>query len=106
MTARVLSPDETDLRKHVLAINQYAQGRSNAGGTFTCTINVATTTVTDANVGTTSKISCEATNAVSAAERASGNFFIATATIKAGSFVVTHTNSATTGRTFQYVIQG
>jgi hypothetical protein len=46
------------------------------------------------------------TNAASAAELASGNFWIAPATIKAGSFVVSHTNSATAGRVFMYLVQG
>ena len=110
MGAYVLSPDEKDPRRIVVAINQYAQGRSNAGGPakgiFTCQTNAATTTVANANVGTDSRIAvCPATGAAST-ELGSGNFFIATATIKAGSFVVTHTNSATANRTFSYVLQG
>lgn len=104
MSARVLAPDETDLRKIVVAVNQYAQGRSNAGGTFTCTIGSSTTTVTDANVGSTSQIAvCPATG-VASVELGGGSFFIDT--IAAGSFVAHHTNTATANRTFRYVVQG
>ena len=104
MTALVLAPDERDLRKHVLAINQYAQGRSNAGGTFTCLAGSAATTVFDANVGSGSYIPYGAASAAAAAELAT--LYIPRATIKAGSFVVQHSNSATAGRTFQYNVQG
>jgi hypothetical protein len=106
MTALVLQPDEQDLRKHVLAINQYAQGRSNAGGTFTCLVGSATTTVLDANVGSGSFISICPASASGAAEIAAGTLYIPKATIKAGSFVVQHANSSTAGRTFQYHVQG
>jgi hypothetical protein len=104
MTALVLQPDEQDLRKHVLAINQYAQGRSNAGSTFTCLAGSSTTTVFDANVGAGSFITTCPASAAAAAEVAT--MYIPKATIRAGSFVVQHANSPTAGRTFQYHVQG
>lgn len=105
MTARVLKPFESDARTIVAAINQYAQGRSNAGGKLTCTISASQTTVTDPNVSATSQIAvCPMTGAAST-EIGSGNFFIPAVTI-AGSFLVKHTNSAVANRTFSYVIQG
>jgi hypothetical protein len=106
VTALVLAPDEPDLRKHVVAINQYAQGRSNAGATFTCATGAGTTRVTDVNVSPTSSIAVCPASPAAAAEMASGSFFIDKAAIRAGSFDVSHTNAATAGRTFHYVIQG
>lgn len=106
MTALVLAPDEQDLRKHVVAINQYAQGRSNAGALFTCTPGAGTTTVKDANVGPSSFIAVCPATAAAAAELASGQFYVPKTTITAGQFVVNHSAAATPGRVFSYVIQG
>jgi hypothetical protein len=104
MTALILQPDEQDLRKHVLAINQYAQGRSNAGARFTCALGSTTTTVSDVNVGSSSVIMPCAASAAAALEWASGQFFIDR--ITAGGFLVHHTNSATANRIFTYGVQG
>ena len=106
MTALVLAPDEQDLRKHVVAINQYAQGRSNAGAVFTCTPGAATTTVKDANVGASSFVAVCPASAAAAAELASGSFYIAKSDIVAGGFTVHHSSAAAPGRTFHYVVQG
>lgn len=105
MTARVLKPFEKDLRQIVVAVNQYSQGRSNAGGTFTCMTGASQTTVSDQNVSAGSNIAVSPMTAAASTEIASGNFYIPAIT-SAGSFVVKHTNAATTGRTFSYVIQG
>lgn len=106
MTAQVLAPDEQDLRKHVVAINQYAQGRSNAGSTFTCALSAGVTVVRDVNVGASSfVVACPASPAA-ALEMASGQFYIAKADVIAGGFIVHHSAAATPGRTFMYVIQG
>ena len=51
MTALVLAPDEKDARKVATAINQRAQGRSNAVGSVTLAANAATTVVTAKNCG-------------------------------------------------------
>ena len=106
MTALILAPDEPDLRKHVVAINQYAQGRSNAGATFILTPGAGVTTVTDANVGPSSFIVAQAANLAAAVEMAAGEFYIAKSDIRAGSFDVHHSIAAPPGAIFQYHVQG
>jgi hypothetical protein len=105
MSATLLTPfDVRDPARLANIVNQLAQGRSNAGGRFTCGLSSATTTISDRNVGSDSKISICPATAAAGAELASGNLYIDT--INAGSFVVHHANNATTGRTFMYTIQG
>ena len=106
MTVRTVSRNEKDLGLFALAISELASGRSNAVGTFTCTQNQATTTVTDANCASGSTILYTPTTANASAEVGAGTIYIATATILNGSFVVTHANSATASRTFRYAIVG
>ena len=77
-------------------------GRSNAYGSFTCTVSAASTVVSDANVGVDSVISCSPTTANAATEIAT--MYIGT--VADGSFTVTHANSAVADRTFKYSIQG
>lgn len=118
MTAYVPELNETDLKKIVLAIQQLAAGRSNATGTVTLATGAATTTVIPARSGIVapasatpsgitlpaSQVILTATTAAAAAEMASGNLYVS-AVIK-DSFTITHTNSATAGRTFAYAIVG
>lgn len=108
MAVRALFPSykstEEALRQIVERVNAVIQGRSNAVGTFTCTVSQATTTVTDSRVATDSTITMTATHANSAAEVGNGTIYIST--VSNGSFVVTHANSATTDRDFMYSIQG
>lgn len=106
MTAFVPGITESDLKKIVLAIQQLAAGRSNAVGTVTLTENEATTTVTDMNCAVGSVPILVPTTANAAAEIGNGTMYIATATILNGSFVITHANAATAGRTFLYAIHG
>lgn len=106
MTAYVPGITETDLKKINLSIQQLGAGRSNAVGAVTLTANVATTTVTDANCATGSTIHLMPTNANSGTEYGAGTWYIATATILNGSFVITHANNAQTDRIFRYAIHG
>ena len=87
------------------AINQLARGRSNCGGEFTCATSSATTTVSDIAINADDYLIAIPTTANAAAEIASGNFYISQATA-AGSITVNHTNSATAGRTFRYLVTG
>lgn len=80
------------------------QGKTNNTGSFTVTPNAATTAVTDPRCGAESVICYTPTSANASAEVGGGTIYIS-ATIK-GQFTVTHANSATTGRTFDYVIVG
>jgi hypothetical protein len=104
VTAFVPGITETDLKKIVLSIQQLAAGRSNAVGTVTLTVSVATTTVTDNNVASGSVPILVPTTANAAAEVGNGTMYISAVANK--SFTITHANSATTGRTFLYAILG
>lgn len=104
MTAYVPDINETDLKKLILSLGQLASGRSNAVGTVTLATGAATTVVTDANCSSSSVPIPQPTNAVSATEYVSGNMWVSA--VANGSFTITHTNSATAGRTFRYAIVG
>lgn len=80
------------------------QGKTNNTGTFTVTQSVATTTVTDPRCGAESVIVYTPTSANASAEVGNGTIYISSKSD--GSFVVTHANSATAGRTFDYIIVG
>jgi len=107
LTAYVPSTQEKDLSKVILAIQQLAAGRSNATGTVTLATGSATTVVTPTQSGLIapgSNIHLEATTAAAAAERASGNLYVST--VAKDTFTITHTNSATAGRTFMWSVLG
>lgn len=107
MTAYVPGLEEKDLRKFALSLQQLAAGRSNAVGTVTLTTGAATTVVTPPQSGVValgSKPLLTATTAAAAAEVASGNLFVSA--VANGSFTISHTNSATTGRTFFWAVLG
>lgn len=104
MSGVVPSPDEKNLLRIVRAIRDLFEGRSNATGQFTMTLNSATTTVTATNCGLESKIALTPRHANAATEFGAGTWYISA--VSQGSFVVTHINSATANRIFDYVIQG
>lgn len=102
MSGNCPSPAETRVPVIVLAIRDLFAGRSNRTGTFTMATNSATTVVTGANIGAKSVITLTPTTANAATEFGAGNWYISARA--AGSFTVTHTNSATAGRTFDWAI--
>jgi hypothetical protein len=107
MTAYVPSINETDLKKIVLAIQQLAAGRSNAVGTVTLAMGSATTVVTPTQSGMIavgSQPIFTPLTAAAAAELASGHMYVSS--VAKDTFTITHTNSATAGRTFLYAILG
>lgn len=106
MTAFVPGINETDLKKINLAIQQLGAGRSNATGTVTLTPSSATTVV-NTLTGTCSPDSVPdlvPASANAATEFGAGVWYISS--VGLDTFTITHTNSATTGRTFLYVIRG
>jgi hypothetical protein len=103
VTCYVPGIDEKDPKKIILSVQQLAAGRSNGIGTFTLTTGAASTTVTDPNCAVGSTIIPIPTNAASATEFGAGSWYVTPAN---GSFVMTHINSATAGRTFRYCIVG
>jgi len=104
MTALVLAPDEKDARKVATAINQLAQGRSNAVGTVTLVANAASTVVTAKNCGAGSVVLLSPLTAHAAAELGNGTIYVSA--VANGSFTLAHANNAQTDRTFGYVAMG
>jgi hypothetical protein len=104
VTAYVPGITETDLKKIVLALQNLAAGRSNAVGSVTLAAGSSTTTVTTANCAQNSTPILTPASASAAAEVGNGAMYVSAVTN--GSFTITHTNSATTGRTFLYALLG
>jgi len=106
MTAYVPEINEPDLKKIVLSLQQLAAGRSNAVGSVTLALSVATTVVTT-RTGTCAPGSVPIlipATANAAAEFGAGTWYISS--VGVDTFTITHVNSATTLRTFLYVIVG
>src|SRR5215467_7891850 len=104
MAALVLPPDESDRRKITTAINQLAQGRSNAVGTTTLAANAATTVVAAGNCGAGSVVLLSPLTAHAAAELGNGTIFVSA--VANGAFTLTHANNAQADRTFGFVAIG
>lgn len=104
MTAFVPGIAETDLKKVILALQQLAAGRSNATGTVTLVTDASTTTVSDPNCAASTVPLLVPVSANAATEVGNGTIYISA--VANGSFTITHANSATTGRTFLYALQG
>lgn len=107
MTAYVPGENETNLKNIILSIQQIAAGRSNATGVVTLATGAATTVVTPTQSGMIavgSQVTLSPTTAAAATEAASGNLYIST--VAKDTFTITHTNSATAGRTFTYAVHG
>lgn len=107
MTVYVPGVEETDLSKIILSLQQLAAGRSNAVGTVTLATGAATTVVTPTQsgmIGPGSTILLTATTAAAATEYASGAMYVSA--VSKDTFTITHTNSATVGRTFAYAVSG
>ena len=104
MSAYVVARDEKDLKKFALAIQQLAQGRSNAAGSVTLASGAGATTVAAPSCGAGSVVLLSPRTAHAAAELAAGTCFISAVAL--GSFTVTHANNAQTDRTFGYICLG
>jgi hypothetical protein len=104
VSALVLAPDEKDARRISTAINQLAQGRSNAVGTVTLAAGVATTTVAAPNCGVGSVVLLSPLTAHAAAELGNGTIWVSA--VANGSFTLAHANNAQTDRSFGFVAVG
>ena len=104
MSGNVPAPGETNLRRIVQGIRDLFEGRRNTTGTVTLTANAATTTVTNINFGAESVPHLTPITAAAATEFGAGTWHISART--AGSFTITHVNSAVTTRTFLYSFDG
>lgn len=99
-----IASNERDLSRIVTAIQQIEQGRLNVTGRCVLQANSDTTSVAAMNCGAQSIVVPIAMSAAAAAEIASGNFFVQS--VSNGSFVLKHTNSASTDRVFGFVCIG
>ena len=104
MSALVLARDEKDQRKINTAINELAQGRSNAVGAVTLAVSAVSTTVTAKNCGAGSVVLLSALTANAAAELGNGTIFVSA--VANGSFTLAHASNAQNDRTFGYVCLG
>lgn len=99
-----ISQQERRLEKIVSQVRALAEGRSIAAGTVTLTINVTTTTVTKSIISAGCFPVLFPTTANGAAELGAGTIYVSS--VVSGSFVITHANNATAGRTFNYLAIG
>lgn len=104
MSALILQRDEKDPQKVSQAINQLAQGRSNAIGEFTLTASTTTTTVAAPNCGADSAVFVFPQTPNAANDF--GLLNIDPDDVSAGQFIVTHASNARTDRTFWFVCLG
>jgi hypothetical protein len=104
MTAYVPALTEKDRAKIVRSLQQLAAGRSNAVGTVTLAVSSASTTVTDVNCAVGSVPILVPGTASAGTEIGNGTMYVSAVTN--GSFTITHADSAVTGRTFLYALQG
>jgi len=104
--ARVVSvsTQEKDLSRYAIAIQQLANGRSNATGLVTLATGATTTTVGAVNCAAQSIVILFPTTADAAA--ALPSTYVNPATVTMQQFVISHASNAETDRTFFYVCLG
>lgn len=95
---------ETSLARIVDSIRDLWEGRSYAVGQVTLTLNEATTVVEAPNCGADSKVFLFPRHANAAAELGAGTMYVSA--VAGGAFTITHANSATGDRTFDWTIRG
>lgn len=95
---------DPDPYKSTLAIQQLAQGRSNAVGSVTLTANDTTTVVAAPACGAGSRVFLFPETAAAAAVVATT--YVLTTDVIARQFTVTHSNTAAVDKTFSYVCLG
>jgi hypothetical protein len=104
MTAVVLQSQERDPFRIVAAVQQLAQGRSNATGACTLAAGAASTTVIAPNCAAGSAVFLFPRSAHAAAELAAGTLYISA--VAAGAFTLAHANNAQADRSFFWVALG
>lgn len=92
-----LNPTVQEIRR---VVNLLVDGKHNGVSNFTCAANATTTTVNDLRVGPESIVLLSPTSANSASE----NIYVSAKNKQ--NFVVSHSNAASTDRTFDYIIIG
>lgn len=97
-------PDDGQHRRQIArGLNLVMQGHTNNTMQVTLAASAGTTTVMDARLSLSTSVTATPMTADAAAEIASGNMYFTPAT---GELVITHTNAASTDRTFNLAIHG
>ena len=102
---RILPPGGTPLRQAVEAINQLAEGRSNATGVVTLTANVTSTTYVSDTINENGQVFLFPKTANAAAALAT-TYASISRSAGANTVTITHANTASTDRTFAIVVIG
>ena len=97
-------PKESDPVRLCQSIRDLYDGRSNACGGFTVTPDQATTVVVAPGCAPDSRVFLHPTSASAASEVGAGGLYVSAKGY--GTFTVTHANSSTEDRTFDYEIRG
>ena len=96
--------NETDLRKINAVVRQLMEGRSNSTGTVTFSTDATSKTVTAPTVGAGSVIVLMPQTSAAAAVLATS--YIASTDVTPGQFIVHHSSSTSTQRTFGWIALG
>lgn len=102
---RILPPGGTPLRQAVEAINQLAEGRSNATGAVTLTANVTSTTYVSDTINENGQVFLFPKTANAAAALAT-TYASISRIAGVNTVTITHANTASTDRTFAIVVLG
>lgn len=102
MTIQVLIPQTASTLQLATTVNEMLRGRGNNVGSVTLTASVTTTTISDIRVKQTMTAVLIPRTANAAA--AMTNVYISA--VADGSITLTHSNTATVDRTFDYVLHG
>jgi hypothetical protein len=102
MTIQVLIPQTASTLQLSTTVNEMLKGRANNVGEVTLTENVTTTTISDIRIRQTMTAVLIPRTANAAA--AMTNVYISA--VADGSITLTHANTATTDRTFDYILHG
>ena len=99
-----VAPNETVPRRQNQVIRGMMDGKTNNVGSFTIATTSATTVVIDFRVGADSVILLSPTTANAATEAGAGVLYVSSVGKK--TFTVSHVNSSTSARTFNYAVIG
>ena len=101
---RRLPSEAIDPREISLVVNNILAGTLNSTGTVTLTASAATTVVADDRAGYESVILFMPTTSAAASEQAGGTMYVSARGKQ--TFTVTHANTTSATRTFDYIIIG
>lgn len=102
MTIQVLIPQTASTLQIATTTNELLKGRANNVGEVTLTENVTTTTISDIRIKQTMTVVLIPRTANAAAALTN----VYPSSVADGSITLTHANTATVDRTFDYVLHG